>query len=107
MGADVSGMKAGQPRPTEDWIHNWFELSYSQYITIPRSVLQSMPDVWQQSFVELLDQLDDSIAWRPRNGCYWVTLKDGRGRYLKDPLMDYERGRRRIPLRALGHKEGE
>jgi hypothetical protein len=29
-------------------IHNWFELTYAQYLTIPRSILQSMPVEWQR-----------------------------------------------------------
>lgn len=79
-------------------IHEWFELSYAQYLTIPRSVLQSMPKEWQTRFAKCLDELDESIDWRPKEGCYWVKLKDNKGKYIHDPLMDYERGRRRIPL---------
>lgn len=81
-----------EPEP----IHGWFELSYAQYLTIPRSVLQSMPREWQAKFARLLDQLDETIDWRPKEGRYWVGLKDERGRFVHDPLMDYERGRRRV-----------
>lgn len=77
-------------------IHNWFELTYAQYLTIPRSVLQSMPTEWQIRFVNCLKELDSAIDWRPKDGRYWVKLKDNRGRYIEDPLMDYERGRRII-----------
>lgn len=77
-------------------IHGWFELSYAQYLTIPRSVLQSMPFAWQVEFVARLRELDETMDWRPTEGRYWVQLKDGQGRYVKDPLMDYERGRRQI-----------
>lgn len=83
-------------------IHLWFELSYAQYLTIPRSVLQSMPNLWQEQFCRLLDELDLTIDWRPKSGRYWVQLKDKRGRYVEDPLMDYERGRRYIE-----HREAE
>lgn len=85
-------------------IHEWFELSYAQYLTIPRSVLQSMPTDWQAIFVALLEELDQTIEWRPSQGRYWVQLKDSQGRYVADPLMDYERGRRRIDHRT---KEGQ
>lgn len=77
-------------------IHTWFELSYAQYLTIPRSVLQSMPEEWQHKFVSLLEELDNTIDWRPESGRYWVQLKDGKGRYVHDDLMDYQRGRRAI-----------
>ena len=78
-------------------IHCWFELSYAEYLTIPRSVLQSMPVEWQGRFVRCLEELDETIDWRPSEGCYWVRLKDSRGRFVHDLLMDYERGRRKIP----------
>lgn len=81
-------------------VHHWFGLSYAQYLTIPRSVLQSMPGEWQRTFAACLAELDRTIDWRPSEGRYWVRLKDDRGRYVHDPLMDYERGRRRIPHRT-------
>ncbi len=81
-------------------IHLWFELSYAQYLTIPRSVLQSMPVEWQRRFVECLEQMDETIDWRPKKGCYWVKLKDNDGRFAHDELQDYERGRRRIAGRS-------
>jgi hypothetical protein len=70
-------------------IHAWFELSYAQYLTIPRSILQSMPQEWQERFVKCLEELDETFDWRPSEGRYWVTLKDGNGRYVHDPLMEY------------------
>lgn len=83
-----------------DEIHRWFELSYAQYLTIPRSVLQSMPPEWQARFVKCLEELDESVDWRPEDGRYWVQLKNSKGKYLHDPLMDYDKGRRLIPLKA-------
>lgn len=82
-------------------IHDWFELTHAQYLTIPRSVLQSMPLDWQVGFVKLLEELDKQMDWKPNEGQYWVQLRDSNGRYLRlrdyDPFMDYERGRRIIP----------
>lgn len=92
-----------------DAIHNWFELTYAQYLTIPRSVLQSMPGAWQERFVRCLQELDEHIDWRPEEGQYRVQLhavnqdaedEDYWGPVLDDPLMDYERGRRIIPNRT-------
>lgn len=83
-------------------VHDWFGLSYAQYLTVPRSVLQSMPEEWQVRFVTLLRELDRKIDWTPEEGWYWVCLKDERGRPIDDPLADYERGRRRIPFHLAG-----
>lgn len=79
-------------------IHLWFELSYANYLAIPRSVLQSMPREWQRKFVLLMDELDETIDWR-RSGVT-ISLRDEKGRYVHDDLVDYERGRRRIPHRG-------
>lgn len=87
-------------------IHAHFELTYAQYIVIPRTALQSMPTEWQAKFVGLLEQLDRAIDWRPAAGCYWVSVKDKRGRYIRDPLADYERGRRQLPLRDGWETDG-
>ena len=73
----------------EGAVNLFFELSYAQYLTIPRSVLDAMPGKWQIKFVELLDELDETYDWRPKSGRYWVRLKDGDGKYVSDPLMDY------------------
>ena len=81
----------------EEPIHSWFELTYANYLAIPRSVLQSMPQEWQKKFVLLMDELDETIDWR-REGLV-IQRKDERGRYVHDDLVDYERGRRRIPWR--------
>lgn len=83
-------------------VHEWFELSYAQYLTVPRSVLQSMSLEWQDRFTRCLEELDELIDWRPQDGQqYRVTLheiNDGEwGHELDDPFMDYGRGRRRVP----------
>lgn len=83
----------------EDPIHYWFELSYAQYLTVPRSVLQSMPHEWQERFVKCLEEMDETIDWRPEEGRYWVQLKNSKGKYVHDPLMDYQRGRRKIQIK--------
>ena len=70
-------------------VHAWFELSYAQYLTVPRSVLEAMPGPWQERFAACLHELDATFDWRPREGSYWVRLKDDNGRYAEDPLMQY------------------
>lgn len=72
--------------------------------------MQSMPDDWQKKMADLLNELDDTIDWRPKNDlCYKVELRemeygDGLeneavwawGKEHDDPLADYRRGNRRI-----------
>lgn len=80
---------------SDEPIHEWFGLSYAQYLTIPRTVLQSMPVDWQHRFVTCLSEIDAAFAWMPE-GEYHVRLRGDNGHYQHDPLADYERGRRRL-----------
>lgn len=95
-----------RPIVENDHIHQWFELSYAQYLTVPRSVMQSMPAAWQRKMVMLLEEMEETIDWRPKEGCYWVKLKDGKGRYVADPLQDYQRGRRNVLDEGYKKEEG-
>lgn len=80
-------------------IHAWFELTYASYLVLPRSVLQSAPVEWQQRFVKCLEELEDMFGNVPLEGTYHVQLKDCHGRFISDPLRDYQRGRRTIPMK--------
>lgn len=73
-------------------IHTWFELSYAQFLTVPRLVMESMPQEWQWKMAALLTEMDNTFDWRPENGRYWVKLKDYRGRFCDAPLNDYRHG---------------
>ena len=78
-----------------DAIHGWFGLTYSNYLVLPRSLLQSMPDEWQTKFVELLEEAQDHFG-PDADDNYTVQLRDQKGRFVEDPLADYQRGRRFI-----------
>jgi hypothetical protein len=80
-------------------IHLWFDLTYSNYLCLPRSVLQSMPHTWQVQLCDLLDQMEDSFGYLdwPR---YRVSAIDrSTGRFMKDPIPHYNRGRTRLEPR--------
>ena len=36
----------------------WFNLSYAQFLTVPRLVLESMPPEWQRKMAALLREMD-------------------------------------------------
>jgi hypothetical protein len=78
-------------------IHLWFELTYASYLTIPRSILQSMPDEWQRQFVLLLEQCRERVlAAGIEEPHYTVHARDSHGQFIEDPLRAYDRGRRRV-----------
>jgi len=74
----------------------WFKLSYAHYLTVPRLVLESMPLEWQHKMAALLFEMDKTFDWRPKEGRYWVRLKDSNGRFTAAPLSDYRRGHAEI-----------
>lgn len=76
-------------------IHTWFGLTYSNYLVLPRSVLQSMSKEWQHRFVAMLDELYDAyggLDW-PN---YHVQARDEEGKFRTDPIPYYDRGRTRV-----------
>lgn len=75
-----------------DPVHQWFELTYANYVALPRTVLQSLPLELQEQFVDFMEKLDEFCDWR-RSG-QWITYKDERGRFMQDELNDYRRGNR-------------
>lgn len=42
-------------------VHEFFELSYSNYLVLHRTLLQSMPDAWQQRFITCVEELESSF----------------------------------------------
>jgi hypothetical protein len=77
-------------------IHLWFNLSYANYLVLPRALLQSMPDEWQKRFVLCLDELVETMREVPQADRYRVQPIDDRGRFMKDPVPHYNRGRTRV-----------
>jgi hypothetical protein len=93
-----TGMIEGPFEPEVD-IHQYFGLSYSSYLVLSRTLLQSMPEEWQIKFVEMMGELNESFDFDEEyTGQYWVRMTDG-DRYRRDPYRDYNRGRKKIPLK--------
>lgn len=72
----------------------WFELSYAQFLTVPRIFMERMPAAWQRRIVACLRELDAAFDWRPKAGNFWVTLRSDEGRFVPlDPnICNYRRG---------------
>lgn len=54
-------MSAPEMSPTSSHVHEWFELTYSNYLVLPRVLMQSMPVEWQARMVTCLRQLDQAF----------------------------------------------
>lgn len=88
-----------------DRLHRWWGLSYANYLTLPRSLMQSMPDEWQGQMATMLEQIamaasQHGIEWPPEDHHIDVRLthrpEGGRKIVVTDELSNYERGRRRL-----------
>lgn len=92
--------KAKAPKPKKKYepldVHTFFGLTYANYAVFRRSMLQSMPTNWQHRFTELIREMDDffgnpnipqscSVSWFGENG-----------KFTKDPVPNYNRGRTRL-----------
>lgn len=77
-------------------IHYWFELSYANYLVLNRSLLQSMDPQWQRDFTRLLEQLRETYAGLEQPHGYRVHCVDSSGRFIKDPIPHYSRGRTKV-----------
>jgi hypothetical protein len=54
-------------------IHGHFGLSYANYLVLPRTLLQSMPEAWQARFVALLNEMGEAFQRIPQADAYEVT----------------------------------
>jgi len=91
-------------------IHNWFGLTYSNYLVLPRTALQSMPREWQRRFVDCLEELDAALGHHFDSADYTVRMmkrSNGKRLFAQDQLADYERGRRRLELRTEAADRGD
>lgn len=82
-------------------IHSWFGLTYANYLVLNRSVLQSMPDDWQSRFVECLEELQEAARDLEVPSTYAVQVRGDDGRFEKDPVPHYNRGRARVELQPV------
>lgn len=93
IAAWVTDPRPARPHPAEvlpdirtDAIHTYFGLSYANYLVLPRTLLQSMPDQWQTRFVTLLNELDAAFQHLPQAEAYDVT--PGKWRAVRDMTED-------------------
>ena len=42
-------------------ISTWHALTYAQFLTVPRLVLESMPFEWQKQMANLLDEMEETF----------------------------------------------
>jgi len=74
-------------------VHCWFGLTYANYLVLPRTLLQSMPEQWQHRFVGCLRELEQAFWHIDQPDSYMVRAKGPGGKFISDPVPHYNRGR--------------
>jgi len=70
-------------------IHDWFSLTYSSYLILPRSILQAMPQDWQRKVLRLIEEVEDTLEYEGSDYEYMVKRRIGNGQFSSDPLANY------------------
>jgi len=70
----------------------WFGLSRASWLTIPRVLMEDMPDGWQGRMAKILEEYDDIYKNQPDFGTR-VQIKDLKGKLIRTPewLVNYRR----------------
>lgn len=68
----------------------WFGLSYASWLTLPRVLMEAMPENWQKAMAELLWEYDETYSNAPSLGTR-VQVTDESGKLVKTPrwLINY------------------
>lgn len=77
-------------RPGHDALWEWFGLSRACWLTIPRVLMHSMSDDWQERMAQLLREYDREFPNQPEL-CTRVAVTERGGRRIGYPswLIDY------------------
>lgn len=67
---------------------DWFGLTYSSYLVLPRTLLCGMPIEWQERMVALLHEMTETYDTDQIKDNYTITLRVD-GKFAKDPLSNY------------------
>lgn len=79
----------GQECYVDDLVHLWFELTYSSYLVLHRSIMCAMPLEWQEKMVALLEEMDGIIDSSQLISKFTVQARDEKGRFIQDPYANY------------------
>ncbi len=74
-----------------DPVHQFFGLSYSSYLVLPRAAMEQMPTDWQAKMVALLEEAQNRFDDELLNVEYSVNVRGKKGKFKKDPLANYRR----------------
>lgn len=67
-------------------LHGWFSLSYASFLVLPRVLMRSMPDSWQNRMAQCLEEFSERFSNLETNECcFTVRSTDEAGNMVKMP----------------------
>lgn len=83
-------------RTGNDKLMTWFGLSYASFLTMPRVLMQEMPDEWQSKMADLLDEYDHTFDTSKVVDGTKVLAVDDRNKFIKWPydMLNYRHPRK-------------
>lgn len=73
-------------------VHEWFSLTYSSYLVLPRLWLESMPPKWQRDFVKLISQIPLTLDIDPEYTADYTVNYKVNNKFAHDKYKNYRRG---------------
>ena len=81
--------------PGHERLSTWFGLSYASWLTIPRVLMEAMPDRWQRQMAELLEQYSSTWTnWPEQWGTRVQVTNDGKLIKTPEVLINYRHPRK-------------
>lgn len=77
------------PHPGHEALWEWFGLSRACWLTLPRTLMHSMPDDWQGRMAALLAEYDAAFPHQP-DLCTRVAVTDHGGQRIPFPTWIVE-----------------
>ncbi len=87
--ADIAGNEVESDAYFQGAMWEWFCMSRSSYLVIPRTLLCGMPGRWQEKFAALLNECRETYDSDKIADDYSVKLRGSDGRFIRDPLGNY------------------
>lgn len=81
-------MKVELPEPKPD-LQSWFGLSYASWLTIPRVLMEAMPQDWQDRMAQLLNEYDAEFPNQPDLCTRVQVIKNGKLTKTPKWLINY------------------
>jgi hypothetical protein len=73
-------------------VWEWFGLSRAAYAVLPRMIMCAMPKDWQDRFVALMNEIEETFDIPDQRIDFTILVQDMKGKFARDEFADYRHG---------------